>query len=64
MVVQVTKGLNGSVKIPALTAQCFPSVALGEWFIPLEHCWIGPEFNLADYHAMLAAVTGAQSTSS
>src|SRR5207247_877143 len=45
MVVEVTKGLHGSVKILALTAQSFPSVALGEWFIPLEHCWIGPEFN-------------------
>ncbi len=31
-------------------------VTLGEWYIPLRECWM-PEFNLADYEALVAQVT-------
>ena len=63
MVVQVTKGLNGSVAIPSFTAKSFPPGTLGEWYVPLEHCRIGPEFNLGEYHAVLAEITGQQQRS-
>jgi hypothetical protein len=43
----------------ALTVETFPTIALGDWYRPLTACWIGPEFNLAEYHAVLAALTDA-----
>jgi hypothetical protein len=56
MVVQVQKGRYASVTINSFTAEYQYPVTLGEWYIPLRECWM-PEFNLADYEALVAQVT-------
>jgi hypothetical protein len=45
-----------SVTITPYTAESYPGIELGEWYQPLEQCWLRPEFSLADYQALLGAV--------
>ena len=42
----------------SLTAATYPPIALGDWYRSLTDCWIGSEFNLSEYHAVLAALKG------
>ena len=45
---RVTQRPQRSVSV-ALTAETFSPIALGDGYRPLTACWIGPEFNVADY---------------
>jgi hypothetical protein len=54
--VDVKKGRQGSITMTPYTDESFPPISLGDWYIPLDQCWIGPEFNLVDYQACLAEV--------
>jgi hypothetical protein len=57
IVVQVKKGRSGSITIPSFSAAYQPPVILGEWYKPLRSSWIGDEFKVTDYEAVLAQVT-------
>jgi hypothetical protein len=55
---EVHKGRMGRISMSPLTAEYLPPVPLGDWYQPLEHCLIRPEFNLHAYEACLIAARG------
>src|SRR5262249_10543452 len=60
-IMQVRKRQTSTVNLTCFTAHAFPTPSLGPWYKPLRDCWIGPQFNLDDYQAVLAAIPGGPS---
>lgn len=54
--VTVKKGREGFVTMEPLTAEQCPPITLGSWYRPLRYCWIGPDFHIAHYTALLLQV--------
>jgi hypothetical protein len=51
--VRMQKGLRGFVTVEPLTDKQLPPITLGSWYRPLQDCWLGPNFDITHYTALL-----------